>query len=1420
MASFSSIDLSKYVKIGRYDLPEPTRTSLPLGTAAWNLLAQEASAITYNKDTDTLFVLGDGGTAIVQVSKTGALIDTMTLAKGSSPQGTDFYDPEGLAYVGNGKFVFVEERDQQVVEFTYTANTTLTRAATKTVVVGKTVGNIGLEGVTFDPSSSNAYILVKETGPLDIFLTSIDFSKVPAGTISKDVAGVASNGSSTRVDGTNQLFLPSKAGIADFADVYALSNVTALAGTSYASDLLILSQESGKVVEIGRDGTVKSSLTLLLDAGSKNSIPDQSHEGITMDAAGNIYIVSENGGGDVNHPQMWVYAASTATNIAPTSLVLNNQVTSILENIPITAPYKLADIAIVDDGLGTNALTLSGADSANFQVDASGLYLKTGTVLDFEIKKTYDVTVNVDDATVGGTPDAFKAFSLTLVDVVNENAPLPALAITEASPWSSGNSLYKADWIEITNIGSTSVDLTGLRFDDDSNAFGNSVALQGVSSLAPGKSAVYIEAVDSEASTISALTSAFKADWFGTNVPSGFQIGTYTGAGVGLSTGGDAVNLFDQFGRLITGIKLPASTTYQTFSNGAGAGSTSNPPTVTISTLSSLGANSFASAVPAVPAVAAVGSTPEVKEIKEIGSPGQATLSVKFSGIASGSATANSGIFWTRTWRADSTELLGAAADLTLEVSEKADFSVIAFSKTTNTAASSDYTTKVDLSGLSAGTSYYYRFKTTDGASISDVGQFKTVPAPTSTGTIRFGHGGDIDGLMAPYLSTQDLKTQKLDFFIFNGDTIYETAATGSLATAATKDVEAETKNADGSLKATADTLLADYRRKYLETHMGVTATTGVPTSAPGYYQGLDTFFAAQGLYVSLDNHELGNKDIINGGAPLALRTAGFNGSTNTADDVNTTGTYIHDSTSFKTLEQAFLEYQPIRQTVLSTPTDKRTDGTVQLYGAQQWGKNVVEINLDSRTYRDVRLNKIDPVLGRIDDTGSRADNPDRTLLGATQLAWLKKTLLDAKTAGTVWKFINTSDPIDQIGAVGSGDDGGKSWMGGYRAERNDLLKFIADNGITNVVFLASDDHQGRINEVSYVADPTQPTVYTKVPGVISIVDGAIGATGPDTVTDHSYTNIKSLADALASKQTTNDVDPIGLDPNFAGLFSVRREGDTTATTAPKAVDFYSPDTYNYALLEVSPEGILNVALRGIDSYAKNSFPTPSASNQPREILGFSIDGNHFVSGTSGNDTNIPTTPGTSTIPLFSGRTQTLTTGSGSDEIDVAILNGHDNSIFTGSGDDVIYAGTRDVITGGTGDDHLWATGGDGNRLDGGLGNDDFIIGTANNRVLGGSGNDVIKILGAAGSNYLNGGAGSDQFWLISGPNEKPAAKQYVMDFNAAEDKIGLRGATFADLSFTQVGGDTLLSVTGTAVGHFMNVNTSTLNNPSNFLFG
>jgi Ca2+-binding RTX toxin-like protein len=202
--------------------------------------------------------------------------------------------------------------------------------------------------------------------------------------------------------------------------------------------------------------------------------------------------------------------------------------------------------------------------------------------------------------------------------------------------------------------------------------------------------------------------------------------------------------------------------------------------------------------------------------------------------------------------------------------------------------------------------------------------------------------------------------------------------------------------------------------------------------------------------------------------------------------------------------------------------------------------------------------------------------------------------------------------------------------------------------------------------------------------------------------------------------------------------------------------------------------------------------------------------------GTTGNDSTLP---GESTIPGFDGRLDTVFSGSGDDMIDVAIFGGGDNRIFSGSGADTINAGSRDVITGGSGDDWIEATAGNGNRLNGNGGDDHFVVGSAGNRALGGDGNDNFDILGGAGTNYLNGGSGKDTFWLMSEPGDLPTAKQFVMDFKAGEDLVGLRGVSFSALSFTQVGVDTLLSVAGTAVGHFNNASAASLNNQANFLF-
>ncbi|MES2474164.1 MAG: esterase-like activity of phytase family protein [Verrucomicrobiota bacterium] len=588
----SSVDLSNYVRVGRYDLPEPTRTALPPGTASQNLLCQEASGVAYNWDTDTLFIIGDGGRSVTQVSTTGVLIDTMSLAlQAGAPQGTAFYDPEGITYIGNGQFVFTEERDRQIVKFTYAAGTILTRANSQTVDLGTFDDNTGTEGLSYD-LLTGGFICLKEKNPLGLFQTNVDFA-----------AGTATNGSPTTVNSIN-LFNTALLGMSDTADVFALSNLPGFHGKPQQENLLVIGQENARIVNISRSGVIHSTLNIASDPGNPLSAADQQHEGITMDRSGNIYVVNENGGGNIDHPQLWVYAPSAVPNMAPVAIALDNPVNSMEENISTASPVKVADISITDDGLGVNNLSLSGADAAFFQITGSALYLKSGVNLDFETKSSYAVTVSVDDTTVGATPDASVAFVLTVTDQLVEASGNPALVITEVAPWSSGNSPVGADWFEVTNVSDNAVDITGWKVDDSSAAFASAIALSGITSIAPGESVIFLESSTSNPSAT--VIANFQSNWFGGNVPAGLRIGTYQGSGIGLSTGGDGLNLFNAGGVLQASVLFGASdsvTPYQTFDN------TLALDDVTLSLLSEVGSN---------------GAFVAANSAAEIGSPGYA----------------------------------------------------------------------------------------------------------------------------------------------------------------------------------------------------------------------------------------------------------------------------------------------------------------------------------------------------------------------------------------------------------------------------------------------------------------------------------------------------------------------------------------------------------------------------------------------------------------------------------------------------------------------------------------------------------------------------------------------------------------------------------------------------------------------------
>src|SRR5262249_9605929 len=84
-------------------------------------------------------------------------------------------------------------------------------------------------------------------------------------------------------------------------------------------------------------------------------------------------------------------------------------------------------------------------------------------------------------------------------------------------------------------------------------------------------------------------------------------------------------------------------------------------------------------------------------------------------------------------------------------------------------------------------------------------------------------------------------------------------------------------------------------------------------------------------------------------------------------------------------------------------------------------------------------------------------DDPSRTLLGAHQKELLKSALL---ASDATWKLILNDVPITEM----YGDPYDR-WEG-YAAERAELLRFLEESGVRNVVFLTTDLHGNLISDV------------------------------------------------------------------------------------------------------------------------------------------------------------------------------------------------------------------------------------------------------------------------------------------------------------------------------------------------------------------
>jgi len=558
-----------------------------------------------------------------------------------------------------------------------------------------------------------------------------------------------------------------------------------------------------------------------------------------------------------------------------------------------------------------------------------------------------------------------------------------------------------------------------------------------------------------------------------------------------------------------------------------------------------------------------------------------------FNAIASGDTTQNSTILWA------SSNFVG---NLTFEYSTTADFCEI-IGQVTATVTSVLQPVKVNVAGLDPNTTYYYRV--TNQAGITAQGQFKTAAALGDRTGLRFGVTGDWQQA-PPFPSRAHADTQGLQFFLKLGDTIY---------------ADTETPALPGVTQART---LEQFRTKHAE---NISSRFGLNTVADLY--------ASTSILATIDDHEL--VDNFAGGArpgesPDApdIGSSPFPLFTDAVD-------FVNDTRAYEEALQAFQEFHPLRNEFYGETEDARTAGERKLYRANTYGSDAAMFVLDTRSFRDVQLepaNLANPVPFLVD-----AFNPTRTLLGKAQLNTLKADLLAAETNGITWKFIAVPEPIQNFGVVNAEDR-----FEGYAAERTELLKFIDDNQIENVVFFAGDFHGTLVNNLTYQVAPGQPQIQTSafeiVTGPAAFFDGLFGPTvarlsvAAGFITPEQFAFYQTLPVAPDSDSLPNDKDDFikQLLRGQTDAFGYDPIGLENSLIDAKLLqgDYLSTHTYGWTQLDIDQATQkLTVTTYGIPAYSEADLlanPTAITSLTPQIVSQFEVNPTLTITGTAGDD--------------------------------------------------------------------------------------------------------------------------------------------------------------------------------------------------------
>jgi alkaline phosphatase D len=432
-------------------------------------------------------------------------------------------------------------------------------------------------------------------------------------------------------------------------------------------------------------------------------------------------------------------------------------------------------------------------------------------------------------------------------------------------------------------------------------------------------------------------------------------------------------------------------------------------------------------------------------------------------GVASGDPKATSIVFWTRCPGPG-----GIDVPLRLEVSTSPGFDTLVAAVELVATNAYDFTVRAKLTGLASATRYYYRFVA--GQDSSPAGQALTAPLAGATpAQLRFAWLSCQDWSVNHWAALGLLAQEELDFVVHVGDYVYEDVSAARRAEAAHPPI-ALPDGLEGERSRAAS--LEDYRTLY-RTYRGDARLQEVHRRFP--------------MIAVWDDHEFSD------------------------DCWQDHETYDNANSSQlarrRNANQAWAEYMPIDFGDVSFDAGNPGYDNIRLYRDFRFGTLAHLVMTDERLYRDdhvvseaqvARLLGHDPEHGN-DQVGSRRLVPRDLLqsaefaatirlrrrpsiLGPTQTAWWKGTMANSPAQWKVWGNEVTLNrlwldlrqrlpsPFDREFVLDA-----DTWDG-YPSHRAELMGYLKDRGIANVVAISGDLHAFQCGVVRDDPDPARGT--------------------------------------------------------------------------------------------------------------------------------------------------------------------------------------------------------------------------------------------------------------------------------------------------------------------------------------------------------